>query len=303
MTYPRATVFLSYSWDDKPLARALAAGLEARGFYVWIDEGELRAGDSIVERVSEAIGQVDFLVALVSQVSIGSNWCRKEISLAMTSELKTRDITVIPLRVGDVPMPSTLVDKVYISIDPHDTDAAVTKLAYDLERHLAPATPMPPHRRTSSPRHTTSAPRIRRETSAETGPIRLTGIDQSGITSPRSDGSRDSAVYAVPFTLSRRPDATWAELLVRNWDHPPSWTTMHRRGIARVAGDRIILDDTTIDEVKNYHLDTLKLAVQVTNKQAEQRRQQVEAARKAEEEAAAQHRAAVDAAVDGMKFG
>jgi len=77
---------------------------------------------------------------------------------------------------------------------------------------------------------------------------------------------------------------------------------MHRPGIARVTGERIILDGTTIDEVQKYHLDTLQLAVRVANEQAEQHRQRVEADHKAKEEAAAQHRAAVEAAVSGMKF-
>lgn len=40
---------------------------------------------------------------------------------------------------------------------------------------------------------------------------------------------------------------------------------MHRTGIARIQGDRVILDGTTIDEVERYHRDTLKLAVEKAN--------------------------------------
>ena len=57
---------------------------------------------------------------------------------------------------------------------------------------------------------------------------------------------------------------------MRIWNHPPSFTTMHRPGIARVAGDRIVLDGTTMDEVERYHLKTLKLALQKTNEEAEE---------------------------------
>jgi len=42
---------------------------------------------------------------------------------------------------------------------------------------------------------------------------------------------------------------------------------MHRPGIARVSGSAVILNGTTIDEVKKYHRDTLLLAVAETNKQ------------------------------------
>jgi len=42
---------------------------------------------------------------------------------------------------------------------------------------------------------------------------------------------------------------------------------MHRPGIASVAGDEIWLNGTTIDEVEQYHLKTLQLAIDVTNQQ------------------------------------
>ena len=41
---------------------------------------------------------------------------------------------------------------------------------------------------------------------------------------------------------------------------------MHRPGIAEVVGDRVILNGTTLDEVESYHHDTLKLALEETNK-------------------------------------
>ncbi|MEA3325913.1 MAG: hypothetical protein U9R53_01160 [Chloroflexota bacterium] len=40
---------------------------------------------------------------------------------------------------------------------------------------------------------------------------------------------------------------------------------MHRKGIVQVIGDTIILDGTTIEEVKNYHLETLNLAIERAN--------------------------------------
>lgn len=103
-----------------------------------------------------------------------------------------------------------------------------------------------------------------------TEPIRIVGVVENEVTFPRNDGTRGSALYAVPFRLSRRPSGRWSELFVRIWNHPPSFTTMHRPGIARVAGDRIVLDGTTMDEVERYHLKTLKLALQKTNEEAEE---------------------------------
>ncbi len=61
----RGRVFLSYARPDRPLAEGLAAGLRRRGFRVWIDQDELRIGDSLVERISEALDQVDFVAMIM----------------------------------------------------------------------------------------------------------------------------------------------------------------------------------------------------------------------------------------------
>ncbi len=58
----------------------------------------------------------------------------------------------------------------------------------------------------------------------------------------------------------------------------------HRPGIARVVGDRIILDGTTLDEVARYHRDTLKLVVETVNQkfdEIEREREQLEASERA----------------------
>jgi len=92
----------------------------------------------------------------------------------------------------------------------------------------------------------------------ETGPVRIIEIVASEVGTPRNDGTPGCALYRVPIRLSRRPSAAWSRLFVQVWDHPPSFTTMHRPGIACVVGDRIILDGTTVEEIEKYHRDTLK---------------------------------------------
>jgi len=98
-------------------------------------------------------------------------------------------------------------------------------------------------------------------------PIRLIRVVTDEVGAPRLDGTRASALYRVPIELSRQPGARWVELFVEAWNHPATFTTMHRPGIASVTGDRIILDGTTLEEVKTYHRDTLLLAVEAANRQ------------------------------------
>jgi hypothetical protein len=141
-----ASIFFSYSHSDESIARRLATFLDDHGFRVWIDEGELSAGDSIIERVAEALDEVDFVAALVSEHSLDSSWCRKELSLAMTGELASRGVKVLPLRLGNATMPATLRDKFYLDVDPNDLVSAGQRLASDVRRHIerGPAKPKLP---------------------------------------------------------------------------------------------------------------------------------------------------------------
>ena len=96
-------------------------------------------------------------------------------------------------------------------------------------------------------------------------PIKIIDIIVDGITNPSLDGTPGSALYAVPFRLSRTPSQLWSQAFVNSWNHPPSFSTMHRPGIASVYGDTIVLNGTTIEEVKEYHQKTLKLCVDEAN--------------------------------------
>jgi len=97
-------------------------------------------------------------------------------------------------------------------------------------------------------------------------PISIEGVIVDEVSSPRNDGTPGSALYEVPFRLSRVPPGEWREFFVRSWDSPPRFTTMHRPGIASVIGDTIILDGTTLEEVEDDHRETLILAVQQANR-------------------------------------
>jgi hypothetical protein len=279
---PIASVFVSYSHHDRGLAREIEERLDAAGYRVWIDDGELHGGDSIITSVADAIDQVDFLVALVSDHSVGSPWCRKELALAMTGEISQKGITVIPLRVNGTQMPPTLADKKYVAVAAGNLDASVAALVRDMQSHLDPPDPLPPRKRAGSAIAT--RPSSAGPLSDSIPSLKVIGIDLEHLGKPRNDNTPGSALYAVPFELNGDPDAGWSGLLVRNWDRPPRYTSMHRPGIASVRGRSIVLDGTTIEEVRRYHLATLKLAVEVTN------REYADAIRKYRDEAATAER-------------
>ena len=272
--------FISYSHADKSLAIALKAALVAHGCAAWRDEDELHLGDSLVERVADAVHGFEFMAVLVSEASKGSSWCKKELSIAATRGLKDGKVKVLPLLVGDTAMPPVLSDLVYTPIDLDNVEAAAEKLVAAARHHQQPAQQQERH--PAAALSTAAAPAAVGEFSYE--PVKITGVVADGIGQPRNDSTRGSALYAVPLRLSRRPSMAWAEIFKQTWDSPPHFTTMHRPGIGRVSGDRIILDGTTIDEIESVHAETLRHVIPAVNAKVEEieRRERLLAERRAE---------------------
>lgn len=133
-------------------------------------------------------------------------------------------------------------------------------------------------------------------------PIKTEGVVTKEVGQPRNDGTPGSALYAVPIKISEAPPTAWSELFLNAWRYPSSFTTMHRGNIARVTGDRIVLDGTTIDEVKKYHASTLKLAVEEANARYQEHLERLEQERSKDEKHAEEHRSHVEDIADQIEF-
>ncbi len=287
------SVFISYAHKDKALARAFADGLEAADLQVWIDDNELLAGDSIIEQIAKAVADIDFFCALVSDASHESKWCQQELNLAMTQGLVREGAKVIPLRVGHVTMPASIIDRLYVQLDPGNVSSAVERIVRDVRKHRerrrtlgdTAATQEEPEE--SEQAMLDEAPPDDRDASVAGEPIRIVGLVAEGVGTPRRDCTTGSELYIVPLRLNREPSALWTEQFLHYWEHPPRSTSKHRRGIASVQGDSIVLDGTTLDELQHYHLATLRLAIECANSEE----QRIEEERRREE---AQHAALAD---------
>lgn len=104
---------------------------------MWVDEFELRTGDSLTERVAGAPTAADFVVPLVSASSISSNWCRRELQLALSTGLAAGRTIVLPVRLGAVAMPPTPADIVYVAAEPDRADELADRLVRDMRSHAA----------------------------------------------------------------------------------------------------------------------------------------------------------------------
>lgn len=129
------SVFISYAHEDKGLVRGLADALRLRGCRVWVDEGEMRAGDVLIDRIASAIGEMEFLIAIVSEASVQSSWCQRELSIAISGALAQAKVKVMPVRLGPTALPATLTGIYSPRLDPAAIDDTADKLVADMRSH------------------------------------------------------------------------------------------------------------------------------------------------------------------------
>ena len=77
---------------------------------------------------------------------------------------------------------------------------------------------------------------------------------------------------------------------------------MHRPGIAKVSGDKIILDGTTIEEVEKYHRDTLVICVEAANEEENRIKAQEQRKQEHEKKLKEQHENKVSEVSGRLKF-
>ena len=294
MKIPKA--FVSYSWDDdahKEWVADLATKLRSDGVDITLDQWDMVPGDQLTSFMEKEIRENNYvLIICTPNYKIKSDQRKGGVGYEgdiMTTEvLAERDhrkfIPILARSSWNESAPSWLKGKVYVDLSTEEK----YEINYpDLTTTIHGTRPSAPPLRARS-RSVRTKP-IAHTTSNE--PLRIMGVIVDEVTQPRLDGTRGSALYAVPLRLSRVPSRLWSDFFVDTWNHPPRFSTMHRPGIASVLGDKIILNGTTIEEVKNYHRNTLVLCVDEANekerehlvrmrKAEELRRQQMEAHRK-----------------------
>jgi hypothetical protein len=106
--------FISYTSSDRALVQKLAKDLLDRGIGIFIDTWDIGPADSIIEKMEEGLNTSDFLLLAISAASLKSHWVRLELNSAQMRELDRKQITVIPLRLDESPVPTLLAQKRYI---------------------------------------------------------------------------------------------------------------------------------------------------------------------------------------------
>ena len=109
-------VFISYSHSDAIIVNKLATHLVKHNANVWVDTWELNIGDSILNRVQDAIQESSALLVILSKTSVDSEWCKKELSAGLMRELDEKRVVVLPVLVEDCEIPLFLREKMYADL-------------------------------------------------------------------------------------------------------------------------------------------------------------------------------------------
>src|ERR1043166_4170966 len=108
------SIFLSHNHTDHAFAQRLATELTLVGVPVWIDEAQIRPGDSLLTKLEQGLRDTEYLGVILSPEAVESRWVRVELNAALQIEIRADRVKVLPILLRDCEMPAFLLDKVHI---------------------------------------------------------------------------------------------------------------------------------------------------------------------------------------------
>lgn len=251
------SIFLSHSSKDKFFVRNLTDHLRSHGIIVWLDEAEIKIGDSLTEKIGKAIEETGFVGVVLSHNSVNSEWVQRELQIALQKEIKGREVVVLPILIENVEIPPFLKDKLYADFTtPDKFEKEFPKLLKALgvsveeEKKIVEAKPVEISKK--PPIHLT--PAERKLTTFED--IKILEVDDSKSYKP--DATK--LLYNIYLKLSASPPLEWQQIFDAERRFPRH--TMWRD--AWIEGEHIVINCVP-EELEKYHANDLMKDVENTN--------------------------------------
>jgi hypothetical protein len=257
------SIFLSHSSKDKFFVRTLADHLRQSGIKVWLDEAEINIGDSLTEKIGEAIQGTDFVGVVLSHNSINSEWVQRELQVALQKEIKGRRVVVLPILIEQVEIPHFLKDKLYADFTSsdkfeHELQKLLKALSVTVQKEkVIPEIKQPVDIPQRKPAHL--IPIERKLTSFED--IKILEIDDTKSYKP----DPTKFLFNIYLKLSDLPPSEWQQIFDAERRFPRH--TMWRK--AWIEGEYIIIHCVP-DEIEKYHASDLKEDVMNSNQKYRQ---------------------------------
>ena len=106
-------IFVSYSSKDKRFVNRLINHLIDLDIKIWFDVFEIKIGDSIIEKINEALDRTEGIAIILSRNSIKSNWVKKEINTTLIKKLNKKKIDIFPILIDNCTIPNLLTEYKY----------------------------------------------------------------------------------------------------------------------------------------------------------------------------------------------
>jgi hypothetical protein len=99
MSMPTRDIFVCHASEDKQdVVRPLVEAFTGARISCWHDEAEIQWGDSITQKVNEALATSQFVVVVFSPAFVRKNWPQRELNAVLNQETSSGEVKVLPLR-------------------------------------------------------------------------------------------------------------------------------------------------------------------------------------------------------------
>lgn len=100
-----AKLMISHRAVDNAEAERLANDLKQAGHDVWLDLWDIKIGDSIVDKMDQALGQAQYVIFCLSASGVHSPWIGREWMSTLARQLESKGVKLLPVKLtgGDLP--------------------------------------------------------------------------------------------------------------------------------------------------------------------------------------------------------
>jgi hypothetical protein len=293
------SVFLSHSSKDKFFVRKIAERLTLSGVKVWIDEAEIKIGDSLIDKISQGIKGADYLVVVLSHNSVSSSWVQRELYLSITQEIIGKNIKVLPVLIDNCEIPFFLRDKLYADFTKEEMFEHSFRLILDavgatnIETHKGVIVQGNNEEKAKND-EVAGISEENIEQSLETFEnINVVGVDKGKTYNP----NKEKSLYNVYFSLSEIPSREWIEIFEAERRFP-------RHSLWRKAWveEKYIVVHCALEEIKDYHHRDILEDVKNTNAKYRSYLKQQAIKKQQAETNGNREVAKIDKAIEGLEF-
>ncbi|HEV2705719.1 MAG TPA: HAD-IB family phosphatase [Pyrinomonadaceae bacterium] len=94
-------VFICHASQDKhDIVKPLVEAFTRAQISCWLDEAEIKWGDSIIQKVNEGLSTSRYVIVVLSSAFISKNWPQRELNSMLNIEASSGEVKVLPLLVG-----------------------------------------------------------------------------------------------------------------------------------------------------------------------------------------------------------